>query len=458
MRLACVLLVSLAACGCTVLYDFDRFEGDAGDDEDAGREDAGDVPPRDASACDAVAPEVCDDLDNDCDTLVDEGIDLMTDATNCGACGMACEDTQSCVDGACVMPVVSIGAGSTHTCAALQSGRVYCWGADDGRLGRDANTMFAPQTQPAPVVNLDDAVEVAGGGGSSCARRRGGQVVCWGQNFDGQLGSGGTGRSTVPVLVQGLTDATAIAMGQRHACAVRTTGGLVCWGDDNEGQLGDGGGFMRSLVPVPVSGLTDVTAVGAGRAFTCAVSGGKVYCWGVDDVGQLGRDSSSPANSDVPIELSAVPADTVAVTGGNGHACASTLGGQLWCWGHNFQGQLGGAGGSGSFVPPGIVPSFDAPSLVDGGFAQHTCAVRGGSAFCWGDNAAGQLGDGSPDDRAAPVLALEDVVTLGAGERHTCAARRDGRVFCWGSNAEGQLGRDPVGGISRDPIEVVFDP
>jgi Stigma-specific protein, Stig1 len=45
--------------------------------------------------------EECDGADNDCDDKTDEGFDLTGDRANCGACGNACAQNETCCDGAC---------------------------------------------------------------------------------------------------------------------------------------------------------------------------------------------------------------------------------------------------------------------------------------------------------------------------------------------------------------------
>jgi len=86
----------------------------------------------------------------------------------------------------------------------------------------------------------------------------------------------------------------------------------------------------------------------------------------------------------------------------------------------------------------------------------HVCArLTTGAVKCWGDNGAGQLGDGLSFDagtRVDPakvpqtVPALDTVVSIAAGSKHTCAAKKDGTVVCWGSDGVNQLGD----GITRE--------
>lgn len=89
---------------------------------------------------------------------------------------------------------------------------------------------------------------------------------------------------------------------------------------------------------------------------------------------------------------------------------------------------------SSSSPEPGILPrGDDAIDVVMGD--KHACRLlRSGRVECWGDNQAGQLGDGSHVDRPTPgaVRGIEDAVAIAAGSTGTCAARRDGSVWCWG--------------------------
>ena len=81
------------------------------------------------------------------------------------------------------------------------------------------------------------------------------------------------------------------------------------------------------------------------------------------------------------------------------------------------------------------------PQLVAGD--SSTCRLRtDGTVECWGDNAYGQLGDGTTTNSSLPiqVAGLTGVTSLAAGSNHTCARLDDGSARCWGSNGNGQLG------------------
>ena len=129
----------------------------------------------------------------------------------------------------------------------------------------------------------------------------------------------------------------------------------------------------------------------------------------------------------------------------------------------------GATGDDGGPVDPGegndagpIISGTDRGELAMG--QDHVCArLTTGAVKCWGDNGAGQLGDGLAYDagtRVDPakvpqsVPNLSGVVGIAAGSKHTCAAKQDGTVFCWGLNDTGQLGNDTMN-RSSSPVQVL---
>ncbi len=351
--------------------------------------------------------------------------------------------------------VTSIAAGSLHTCAALGTGQVRCWGQNgSGQLG---NATFGPGGPGIVAVSgLTGAVQVGAGQALSCARLTSGQVRCWGSNASGALGNGSVDEaSSVPVAVTGLSGVTNLTVDRGHSCAVVSGGQMRCWGNNSDGQLGNGTTVAAAL-PVAVSGLSGVTATDGGSLHTCAVIGsGQVRCWGNNSFGQLGIGvSGAPVPS--PVAVSGFTGST-GVTAGNTHTCSTLTTGQIRCWGGNTSGQLGNGSTSGSSAPVAVSGVSGATAVASGW--THTCAlVSGGQARCWGLNTSGQLGldPSSTVSSSTPVgvPGLSGATRLAAGFAHTCAVVAGGQVRCWGDNSSGQLGNGATSAFSAVPVPV----
>jgi alpha-tubulin suppressor-like RCC1 family protein len=222
------------------------------------------------------------------------------------------------------------------------------------------------------------------------------------------------------------------------------------------GALGEGSLTDRAQ-PFPVGVLTSgIVAVQPGGFHTCAMTQmGAVYCWGWAEGGRLGDGTASDKLLPEPL-MSLGPGSAIAISVGGTGGCALSRGGTLRCWGENGHGEAGD-GTKMMRTAPVPVPDLGT-SVVDVSFGgAHACALmRGGTVRCWGDNARGQLGDGTQDERTRPVLVkdLFDAVRVSAGEQHTCAVRKGGEVVCWGDNAGRQLGL-PAGEAQRSfPVPV----
>ena len=253
-----------------------------------------------------------------------------------------------------------------------------------------------------------------------------------------------------------------ITSGASHSCAISGFGsGLplgsgFCWGRNDDHQLGDagtdGGASGESpavaLEPLPIAGDLIFLRLQAGGAFTCGLPPVELlaYCWGG---GVVGGDQKTPTLVTDQVRFREISTGEV-------HVCAIvfvTKG--VSCWGDNASGQLGNGSTTPSSVPV-LVDGLAVRDLSSG--VMHTCAVTSlGEGLCWGDATSGKLGDGSTGGiEPAPVSVTGDLdlVVISAGRDHSCAVTVDGAAYCWGSNEFGQLGSLGAGASSATPIAV----
>jgi hypothetical protein len=301
---------------------------------------------------------------------------------------------------------------------------------------------------------------------------------------------------------------TAITAGEQynyvpaaHTCALSADGRAFCWGLNTRGALGsDGpmdrceytyfsprtsppqaGRFRCSAVPVEVDGGLRFTQLSAYASHTCGVTvGGDVWCWGDNYLGQAGTGEvtrrvfvgSSPGTLASPRRAdAAVRFRQVSV--GVAFTCALAEGGTAYCWGSNPGGRLA-TGATDSVVPrPAPVVGALAFSAITAGDT-HACALTDeGAAWCWGDNVAGQLGDGRPVSpcagpadttchawslRPRPVDTTLRFRELRAGHNATCGLALDGGLWCWGLIGVG-VREQPwpflsAGLVSRAPVRI----
>jgi alpha-tubulin suppressor-like RCC1 family protein/uncharacterized RDD family membrane protein YckC len=352
-----------------------------------------------------------------------------------------------------VSDAIELAAGGQHSCVITRGGGVKCWGYNsNGQLGD--GTTDATHDTAVEVKGLPRGATALAGGYSHTCAVVGGEVWCWGDNSDGQLGDGTTTDSRRPVKVPGLTGVTAVAAGNVHTCALTASGGVKCWGKNYLGQLGDGTTDER-LAPVDVVGLTGgVTAIAARRYHTCAVTNGGVKCWGSNYQGELG-DGGATLQSRSPVDVIGLTSGVAEVSTGWQHTCALTTDGGVWCWGDNRAGELGDETNTDRLAPV-AVPSLSSGVTGIAAGEDYTCAIVDGGVRCWGDNETRQLGAGIDTDSLNPVdvVDLTNGLSIASGGGTTCVLTEGDRVYCWGSNDSGQLGDGTD--VDRDrPTEVI---
>jgi alpha-tubulin suppressor-like RCC1 family protein len=199
--------------------------------------------------------------------------------------------------------------------------------------------------------------------------------------------------------------------------------------------------------------------VDSGNDHACALVDGAVFCWGHNDGGAGLGAGTSDSGSPVPLPVVGMDGGVDQVSMGGWGGC-TLLDGAAWCWGLGGDGELGDGNDMTSNVPVPVAGMDAGVTWVrrDGGpvDGDAPCAVENGQLYCWGNNTAGRLGDGTTEAKSlpTPVDLPGSVDTCGGGLEHNCAVLLDGRVFCSGRGNRGQLGN---GGTddSAVPVEVV---
>jgi alpha-tubulin suppressor-like RCC1 family protein len=300
---------------------------------------------------------------------------------------------------------VDVRSGLNFTCGLATDDRIYCWGLNlEGQLGNGSSSQFS--ATPVAVAGTRRWRVLRAGATHACGITLGGVTFCWGSNTSGQVGDGTRTSRRSPVRVQGGLTFQRLSTGWTHNCAVTAAKKAYCWGENVRGQLGDRTSTDR-LKPVAVYGGLSFEVVGAGGNHSCGVTSERVgYCWGSNELGQLGDGTFDRHGRPLPV---AGGLAFSAISAGSSHSCGVTTTKQSYCWGYNWYGQLGDSTNATSapFIsrrpsPMAVLGSlrFDA---VLGGNA-FTCGVTTtGQGYCWGQNFAGKLGDGTETDRTTPT-------------------------------------------------------
>ena len=332
------------------------------------------------------------------------------------------------------------------------------------------------------------ATAVSAGRHHTCVLLDTAQVKCWGDNVFGQLGLGdqitrgddpGELGAALPAVDLGPgRSATAVVASFQHTCAILDNGQVKCWGNNGDGQLGQGdtarrgdaaGEMGANLPPVDLGPGRTAEALTAGFGHTCALlDNGQVKCWGRNLFGQLGLgdvDTRGDGAGEMgaalpPVDLG--PGRTAtALSASNVSTCALLDNALVKCWGSNGDGQLGqgdatirgdGPGEMGADLPPiDLGPGRSVTGIAIGGTV--ACArLDNRQVKCWGGNNNGQLGQGDTTDRGddagemgANLLPVDlgpgrAALAVTVGDTHACARLDDHTLRCWGSNLDGELG------------------
>lgn len=290
---------------------------------------------------------------------------------------------------------MDISGGAGHTLILDNEGRIYgCGWNSKGQLGISDDALKFEQIE---ILKEYKIVQISCGWDFSAAVSECGKQFVWGNNTYTQLGlSKSITCTSIPSRLQVsqklATGFKHVSCGLRHSAMITKEGGLLVAGTGSKGQLGLGDNFnddnYLSISKVP--DMEEVTSVASGQHHTIVLKGGgTVLAWGDNKYGQLGVDPADASSIFVPHEVF-FDESLESVHAGWTHSAALTKDGEIYIWGRNCYGQLGG---------PREVPH-----------------------------------------RPEKLAALKDVRRLTLGSEHNLAVTADGKLFCWGWNEHGNCG------------------
>jgi len=335
-------------------------------------------------------------------------------------------------------------------------GLTYAWGGNSsGQLGN--NTVVSSRSPVLTVGSFSDWCQVSAGTNHNLALRRNGTAWSWGCNAYGRLGDNtSTNRSSPVSIVGGFTDWCQVSAGDSHSLALRCNGTAWSWGNNGNGRLGDNTPDNRSIPVSVVGGFTDWCQVSAGGGHNLAIrTNGTAWAWGCNFRGRLGDDTITSRSS--PVSVVGGFTDWCQVSAGGGHSLGVRCNGTAWAWGDNQYGNLGDDTASVRSSPVSVVGGFTDWCQVSAGNC-HSLGLRtNGSAWAWGSNTCGRLGDGTVTSRSSPVSVVggfTDWCQISGGGFQSLAVRTNGTAWAWGLNSAGQLGDGSINNRSS-PVSVV---
>lgn len=394
-----------------------------------------------------------------------------------------------------------VDAGDTHACAIREDGTIGCWGDASGNRTAAPAGAFADLSCGAAACcalgDADGAVECWGAGltppaglGAASSIAVGTTFACAVMSADNSAECWGVGEAAT-----GAPEGTflSVSAGDAHVCAVDANRDIVCWGDNSDGQLNvpSTGNFLRvasgGAQSCAIDDLGEVSCWGAtvtptgtgfdrvalGDEHGCGLRGDAPTCWGDEtwfqgstplrggvvsvSVGRLGHGCVVDAanrvqcfGADTSGRATPPVGSYTRVSAGHDHSCALRTDATAVCWGGNTQGQAD-------------VPANTTFTGISAGF-QQTCGISDEVYACWGKNldavapVPGSYTDlgtgpfhrcvildtgvaqcaGSPGGGRTTVPAGQTWLDIDVGFDNTCGVNSAGAVLCWGADTDGK--------------------
>ena len=316
----------------------------------------------------------------------------------------------------------AVSLGNSHTCAILDDDSLKCWG-DNSHGGLGDGTTFKKYVPVAVNLGAGRTAKAVSAGsgwnGHTCAILDDDSLKCWGNNMNGELGTGNLNdedcdnhpdrdyackKTPTAVNLGASRTAKAVSLGAQHTCAILDDDSLKCWGYNGSGELGDGTNTNRTTpTAVDLGAGRTAKAVSLGSSHTCAIlDDDSLKCWGDNDYIHF-DGTSDDRNSPTSIDLG-VGRTAKAVSLGVHHTCAILDNDLAKCWGSSHSSHDYHQRGASHTIDvegtdiiylgswDGNIPTANA---ISAGY-YHTCAILDDDSLkCWGHNQYWQLGTGS---------------------------------------------------------------
>ena len=208
--------------------------------------------------------------------------------------------------------------------------------------------------------------------------------------------------------------------------------------------------------PQPVAGNLTVTQLSVGFAHACAIASGGAYCWGWSAWGRLGNASVTAEYVERPVTVTSGSGFTQ-VAAGQHHSCALDGDGAAWCWGDNAWGQVGADTSVLDVAEPFRVRT-DLRFVQIAAGRWHSCGLTAdGVVYCWGSDRGTGTGGEVRDtiySTPQPVALDGQYVAISSQFSSACALRDTGDLYCWGYSYRGELGAGEERGYHTTPLLV----
>jgi prepilin-type N-terminal cleavage/methylation domain-containing protein len=363
----------------------------------------------------------------------------------------------------------------TANCGIASDDQAYCWGYNTyGGVGDNTTVdkMVPTPLYKAGVLSGKSIRQISSDYNGGCVIASDNQVYCWGYNNYGEIGNNTSGNNvlvptspTTTGVLSGKTILKVAANSQYMRCVIASDNYPYCWGYNTNGEVGDNTFGTNRLVPTAVyrtgvlNGLT-VKQISVASHHACVIaSDDKVYCWGQGINGKLGDNTTVAKYAPVsPILTGVLSGKTIkAVSVGYDNTCVIASDNKPYCWGRNNYGQIGdNTSGTDRLVPTAVLMTGALNGLTVKAISvglYNVCVIASdNNGYCWGNNAAGNVGDNtSGTSRLQPTKvyntgALNGLtissISHGTFVGNAYALASDKSIYSWGSYMFGSLGNN----------------